>query len=206
MSVTVYKMSGEAFFVTIFEGFRVRNLRNEVYDILRNDLDNRYDRDSLIFFSIQNIQNIQNLQNEEIDDNDFVNDGDEFHVFVRDVEDRIQARLRLSLADNNVICLRLEDGFLIDYYGWNVEDRIDDLIDIEPQVNIPNSPLVIEVYLSDEVCEVMRQDIINERNNDLVDLDYLDLENLQDNEVFNIFFERFIRLDNFQHNIDFVYI
>jgi hypothetical protein len=179
VSVNVHTLSGEIFSISITEAFisfyRIINLRNEVYHILRK-IDPSLNNDkSLVFSKIG--------EDEELDDYDLVYGGDNFRVFVRELIQ--ENRVRLSLSHNNVICLR-KDGFLIGYYGCNLEDRIDDLVDMEPYVNLPVGNIILEVDLSDEAYDIMR--------NDLEDLAEEDLEDRD--RIFNIFMERFINLNN----------
>lgn len=122
---------------------------------------------------------------------DLVYEGDEFRVFVKEL--REPYRVRLSLADNNVICLRNKDGILIQYYGWNTENRIDELLDMEPCVNIPSGKdIILEVDLSDEAYDVMRYDITNVTNvtNDLD----------ENQKVFDIFIDTFFKFQIFEKN------
>jgi hypothetical protein len=67
--------------------------------------------------------------------------GDIFRVFVKpnDIKTVI---VNLSLGHNNIICLRDNEGFLIDYYGWEIEDRFDDFIDTEKQVIMPTGNII----------------------------------------------------------------
>ena len=154
MTVSVHMLSGEILTVSIGKDFlglyRIRNLRNDIYDILRkNDLSlNNSNR--LIFSKIG--------EDESLDDYDFIEDDDNFRVFVTDPIIMDPIRVRMTLADNNVICLRREDGFLVNYYGWDLCDRLDEFLDDEPHVDLTNN-IILVIDLSDEAYDIMREDI-----------------------------------------------
>lgn len=204
MSVSVHMMSGDVISVDIFEGFRVRNLRNEVYVSMREkreckeDIDNS---DRLLFSKMGD--------DEEVDDYDFVNDGDIFRVFVKPIEDIPAYRLRLYLNHNGIICLRNNEGFLIQYYGWEVEDRLDEFLDTERVVVMPKGKIILEVDITEDGYDVMRRDIVSSldhnRESDRGDLNYGDLDSNE--RTFDIFFDRFMRLDSFDNVeiVDIVY-
>ena len=196
MSVSVHMMSGRVIFVDIFYGFRVRNLRNEVYIAMTEKETHEYssdialsDSDLLLFSKMDDDQ--------ELGDYDFVEDGDIFRVFVKP-NDIKTVSVHLSLGYNNIICLRDDEGFLIDYYGWEIEDRFDDLIDTEKQVIMPTGNIILEVDIKNDGYDVMRQDITSSLY-DEGDYDESILEDLDDNKkVFDIFFERFMRFDVYE--------
>ncbi len=204
MTVSVYMMSGNIISVDIFDGFRIRNLRNEVYLSLRES-DNRIenialgitDSDRFVFSKIGN-------DNEETDDYDFVEDGDAFRVFVKPIEDIPSQRVRLSLGHNGVICLRNYEGFLIKYYGWNLEDRIDEFLDTERVVGMPNRRFILEVDIDEDGYEIMRRDIRESADENDDDLDDLD----SNERTFDIFFDRFMRIGSFDDVdvVDIVYL
>ena len=214
MSVKVHMMSGYVMSVNIFYGFRIRNLRNEVYNYIR---DNSI-RDNDDEFRLLVINNSDRLlfskfgDDEEIDDYDFVKNDDVFRVFVKPNEDIPSSIVRLTLGDNNIICLRNDDGFLIDYYGWEIKDRFDDLIDTERQVNMPNRNIILEVDINHDGYDIMRQDIRqsveDERDRAILSDDFGEsiLDDLDDdNRTFEIFFDRFMRLNDVDV-VDIVYI
>lgn len=189
MPVSVYMMSGKIISLDIFEGFRVRNLRNEVYLYLREN-DNKIDRDCLIF---SKIENEDENEIEDVDDYDFVKDGDVFRVFVNPIEDIPLKRVRLSVVGNEVICLRNYEGFLIRYYGWGIEDRIDEFLDDEKIVEMPNRKIILEVDINEDGYEVMRNDIRKyvEYHREYESI----LDDLDSNErTFDIFFDRFMKV------------
>ena len=175
MSTTFQLMSGEIHSVEIFDGYRIRNLRHEVYTILRKE-DPSLESER-IFFS----DNVDDY--DSIDDYDYVSDGDHYYVFIKD-KDPIP-RLRLTLEDN-ILCLRNEEGQLVRYCGWEPVNIN------EPQVEEPEEA-VLEVDIPEEAYDVMRGDIRSAVADE--DGDDSDLDELDDNaRVFDIFYERFVRL------------
>jgi hypothetical protein len=185
-------MSGQIISIDIFDGFRVRNLRNEVHLSLRN-LRNLRNDDNIIKDS-ERLLFSKFGDDEEIKDYDFVKDGDSFRVFVKPIESIPSYRLRLTL-DNGIICLRNYEGILIQYYGWEVGDRINEFLDTERVTSMPcrNSyeNIILEVDIKEDGYEVMKNDITLSIEDDT---EYED--DLNDNKkIFDIFFERFLRLD-----------
>jgi hypothetical protein len=200
MTVLVHLMSGNIITVDIFDGFLIRNLRHEVY--LKEDS------------HIKNIKNIKNSEQllfskigevDELDDYEVVQDGDIFRVFVKPF-DEIQSPVRLTLDHNGIICLRSNEGFLIDYYGWDLEDRIDPflVLDTEKVVSLPKGNIILEVDINDDGYETMKREIIKYymEDDDQESIDNLD--ELDNERIFDIFFERFIRINN--NTIDFIYV
>lgn len=178
MSVTVQMMAGTIHSFNIFEGYRIRNLRYELYIVLRNEDTSFTDSDRIVF---------SNREYEQIDDDmEYVEDGNHYYIFVR--EEAPPPLVRLTLGDNGLMCLRNESGRLIRYCGWDVEDRLDD----EPVAGMPDQA-VIEADISDEAYNVMREDI---RWTIVEDED--DEDNLENDRVLEIFCERFVGVPSFE--------
>lgn len=183
MSVTVQMMTGTIHSFNIFEGYRIRNLRYELYIVLRNEDTSFTDSERIVF---------SNREYEQIDDDmEYVKDGDHYYIFVR--EEAPPPRVRLTLGDNGVMCLRNEAGRLIRYCGWDVEYRLDDFLDDDPVAGMPDQA-VIEVDISDEAYDVMREDI----RWTIIEDDDEDDDNLENDRVLEIFCERFVGVPAFE--------
>lgn len=199
MSVSVYMMSGEIISISIFYGFRIRNLRNEVYNYLRDHKDRKedlYNSDRLLFSKIGD--------DEEIDDYDFVENGDIFRVFVKPIEDIPSSRVRLTVDHNNIICLRNYEGVLINYYGYKIKDRLDEFLDIERTTSMPDGKIILEVDIKEDGYEIMRQDISSSvLDNYEESIDDIIADN---NRIFEIFFNKFMRFNDNNNIIDIVYV
>ena len=208
MPVSVYMMSGDIITIDIFDGFRVRNLRNEVYLSLRGSDYVRIDNsDRLVFSKVGEEENESRSASfpsgkEEVDDYDFVNDGDIFRVFVKPIEDIPSSRVRLTLH-NNIICLRNYEGVLIDYYGWEIESRLDEFLDIERMTSMPDGKIVLEVDIKEDGYEIMRQDIISSSELDNYEESIDDI--IGNNRIFEIFFNKFMRFND-NDIVDIVYV
>ena len=185
MSVTVQLMSGAIYSFDIFDGYRIRNLRYELYTLLRNEDRSFRDSERIVF------THRVDREYEQTDDMDYVENGDHYYAFVREEEERL--RVRLTLGENGVMCLRHQNGQLIRYCGWEVDDRVDDIpIEYIPIEEIIDEA-VIEVNIEDDAYDVMRQDIrsmVEEDDDDDEILDDLD----DDERVLEIFCQRFVEI------------
>lgn len=176
MSVTVQLMSGKIYSFDIFDGYRIRNLRYEVYTVIRNEDRSFTDSERIVF---------SNKEYEHPDDMDYVNDGDHYYIFVKE-EDEIP-RIRLTLGENGVMCLRHQNGQLIRYYGWNVSD----MSDVSDVSDIKEAILEVDIEDIEDAYNVMRQDIRFEVD-DGDDYDDEILEDLDNDRIIEMFCERFV--------------
>ena len=191
MSVTVQLMSGTIYSFDIFDGYRIRNLRYELYTVLRNEDRSFRDSERIVFTHTVDREYENDREYEQTDDMDFIEDGDHYYAFVREEEERL--RVRLTLGENGVMCLRHQNGQLIRYCGWEVNDRVDDLIDDIEYIPIEQviNDAVIEVNIEDDAYDVMRRDIrsmVADEDDDDEILEDLD----DDDRVLEIFCQRFV--------------
>lgn len=156
MSVTVQMMSSDRYSFTMFEGYRIRNLKNELSDTLRIR-----DLDRIVIF---------NVDNEEVDDREIIEEDSFFHVLIADpptikisynYDEKIILYFNDQIIDTNSYTESIRQNTL--YEGLSVPDRPFNL-QIDPSMENDGYLHIISIFRNEwiENREDEQEDIFEE--------------------------------------------
>ena len=183
MSVTVQMMSSDRYSFTMFDGYRIINLKNEISDTLRIR-----DLDRIIIF---------NIDNEEVDDRDIIEENSFFYVLIADPptikisyeNDKIILSFNDQIIDSNSYIESVHQGTF--YEGLSIPDRPFNLkVDSSMKNNgylhiiriFRNQWLEDKEYEEDIFEESLFSDYYLSKIEDVNDLDFINFDTTKDNE------------------------